>query len=68
MTKIEYQKQVLKEIFKDAETGKTLHTQTTVLNENSPVVVRPIRAIAFEDAYKYVDYRSNVNYPGYEGL
>ena len=58
MTKIEYQKQVLKEIFK-------LDTPSQEAATNKPKYIPSIR---FEDAHKYTDYRSNANYPGYEGL
>lgn len=54
MTKIEYQKQVLKEIFEPEK------------KQQEPKKYIP--CIRFEDAHKYTDYRSNANYPGYEGL
>ena len=59
MTTDEYNRQVLKEIFKPEE---------RVNNKDALPAPKPIKAIAFEDAYKYTDYRSHVCYPGYEGL
>ena len=60
MTIEEYNKQVLKEIFPATETEKP--------NIVSTEPRKYVPCIRFEDADKYTDYRSNVNYPGYEGL